>query len=227
MKNKMDEKLKALRGKFITFEGGEGSGKTTQSKRLHAKLIQQGVDAIWTREPGGSDGAEAIRALLVNGASDRWSPETEALLMFAARNDHFHKTIAPVLERGGLVICDRFADSSLAYQGYGKGVSLDFLNTLYANTIQNRFPDRTYLLDISAEKGLGRAAMRAAALRGGPVDQVDRFEALGLDFHERVHSGFRTIAAANEHRFCVVDATLSEDKIETQIWTDFIQGFHV
>lgn len=204
------------RARFITFEGGEGSGKTTQSKKLFAKLDEAGIDVMWTREPGGSYGAEEIRSLLVKGESDRWAPSTEALLMFAARDDHWKTWIEPALEAGTWVICDRFADSSYAYQGYGKGVSLDFLKTLYQNTVGMAQPDRTYLFDVPVDIGLKRAHARMSA------DQAkeDRFEGLGSPFHESVRMGFKTLANADPERFRVLDATQPIETLETQVWQD-------
>ena len=204
------------RGRFITFEGGEGSGKTTQSKKLFAKLDEAGIDVMWTREPGGSYGAEEIRSLLVKGESDRWASSTEALLMFAARDDHWKTWIEPALDAGTWVICDRFADSSYAYQGYGKGVSLDFLKTLYQNTVGVAQPDRTYLFDVPVDVGLKRAHARMSA------DQLkeDRFEGLGSSFHERVRAGFKSLANVDPDRFCTFDATQPIETLETQVWQD-------
>lgn len=204
------------RGRFITFEGGEGSGKTTQSKKLFSKLDEAGIDVMWTREPGGSYGGEEIRSLLVKGESERWAPSTEALLMFAARDDHWKTWIEPALDAGTWVICDRFSDSSYAYQGYGKGVSLDFLRTLYQNTVGTTQPDRTYLFDVPVDVGLARAHTRMSA------DQLkeDRFEGLGSSFHERVRAGFKALANAEPARFCTFDATQSIESLEAQMWQD-------
>ena len=149
--------------KFITFEGGEGAGKTTQIRRLSAHLGTLGQAVLQTREPGGSPGAECIRALLVEGEPDRWDSETEALLHFAARRDHLVKTIAPALKAGTWVLCDRFADSTTAYQGYGHGVSREGLEQLYALVSEGRRPDLTFMLDLAVELGLARAGTRAAA----------------------------------------------------------------
>ena len=204
------------RGRFITFEGGEGSGKTTQSKKLFAKLDEAGIDVMWTREPGGSYGAEEIRSLLVKGEANRWAPSTEALLMFAARDDHWKTWIEPALEAGAWVICDRFADSSYAYQGYGKGISLDFLKTLYKNTVGEVQPDRTYLFDVPVDIGLRRAHDRMSTMQA----KEDRFEGLGSPFHERVRAGFKTLASADPVRFCTLDATQSIETLEAQVWQD-------
>lgn len=207
---------KINRGRFITFEGGEGSGKTTQSKKLVERLKLAGINVLWTREPGGSQGAEEIRALLVKGEANRWAPTTEALLMFAARDDHWKKFIEPALNDGKWVICDRFADSSYAYQGYGKEVSLSFLEMLYQHTIGDRKPDRTYLFDITVDAGLERAHSRMSA----DHTKEDRFEGLGSSFHERVRAGFREISSKDPTRFHRFDATQSIEALENLVWQD-------
>lgn len=204
------------RGRFITFEGGEGSGKTTQSKMLFEKLDKSGIDVMWTREPGGSAGAEEIRSLLVKGDPDRWAPSTEALLMFAARDDHWKTRIEPALQAGTWVICDRFADSSYAYQGYGKGVSLDFLRMLYKSTVGDAQPDRTYLFDVPVDIGLKRAHARMSTIQA----KEDRFEGLGSSFHERVRAGFNTLSSEESMRILTLDATQSIDILEAQVWQD-------
>ena len=186
--------------KFITFEGGEGAGKTTQIKRLSAYLVGIGQAVIETREPGGSAGAEEIRKLLVEGAPDRWDAETESLLHFAARRDHLVKTIVPALEAGNWVLCDRFADSTIAYQGYGHGVSRRALDQLYALVSQGLSPDLTFILDLAVDAGLDRANRRAIA---GVAVQEDRYERMDVVFHERLRAGFREIAAGEPQR-CVV-----------------------
>ncbi|RZI46607.1 dTMP kinase [Candidatus Finniella inopinata] len=203
-------------GKFITFEGGEGAGKSTQAKYLADYLEQQGFKVILTREPGGSPGAELIRNLLVTGGADKWSAEAELLLMYAARADHWQKRIHPALDQGYWVVCDRFADSSVAYQGYGRGLDLDFLNLLYKKTVGDRNPDRTYVFDIAPHKGLGRAAHRF--IDGNKNE--DRFESFDLSFHERVHQGFLTIAQQNQGRCLMVDANQSIQQIQDLIRQD-------
>lgn len=204
------------RGRFITFEGGEGSGKTTQSKKLFARLEELGIDVMWTREPGGSVGAEEIRSLLVKGEAERWASTTEVLLMFAARDDHWKTSIEPALQAGTWVICDRFADSSYAYQGYGKGVPLDFLKMLYQNTVGLAQPDRTYLFDVPVDIGLKRAHARMSTIQA----KEDRFEGLGLSFHERVRAGFNRLAQEEFERILTLDATQSIDILEDQVWQD-------
>ena len=200
--------------KFITFEGGEGAGKTTQIKRLSAYLVGIGQAVLETREPGGSAGAEEIRKLLVEGAPDRWDAETESLLHFAARRDHLVKTIVPALEAGNWVLCDRFADSTIAYQGYGHGVSRRALDQLYALVSQGLSPDLTFILDLAVDAGLDRANRRAIA---GVAVQEDRYERMDLVFHERLRAGFREIAAGEPQRCVVIDGGRDEDTIFAKI----------
>ena len=195
-------------GRFITLEGGEGAGKSTQLRRLAAALRARGLEVVTTREPGGSPGAEEIRALLVNGGAGRWSPVSEALLHLAARRDHLERTIWPALERGAWVISDRFADSTMAYQGYGLGLNQDVITRLYANVIGKFYPDITLVLDLPAEAGLARAQARSAA---------DRYEQMDLAFHRRLREGFLDIAAHDPRRCAVIDAAGSEDAVAAEI----------
>lgn len=198
----------ARRGPFITFEGGDGVGKSTQIARLAARLRGAGCDVVATREPGGSPGAEDIRALLVSGAADRWSPRTEALLMYAARADHLERTINPARARGAVVICDRFADSSMAYQGVAAALGEAAIARLDALVVGADGPTLTLILDAPAEHGLARADMR-----GGD----NRFEAKGGGYHERVRQAFLGIARAHPERCVVVNAARSIDDVETDI----------
>ena len=200
--------------KFITFEGGEGAGKTTQIRRLSAYLVGIGQAVLETREPGGSAGAEEIRKLLVEGAPDRWDAETESLLHFAARRDHLVKTIVPALEAGNWVLCDRFADSTIAYQGYGHGVSRRALDQLYDLVSQGLSPDLTFILDLAVDAGLARASRRA---RTGVAVQEDRYERMDVVFHERLRAGFREIAAGEPQRCVVLDGGRDEDTIFAKI----------
>ncbi len=147
-------------GQFITFEGGEGTGKTTQVQLLASLLRARGHDVVTTREPGGAAGADTIRSLLVSGATDKWDPLSESLLLFAARREHLVKTIWPALEQGAWVLCDRFADSTLAYQGYGHSVPIEFIENLYDVVVGEFVPDLTLILDIDVEIGLARANAR-------------------------------------------------------------------
>ena len=196
------------RGRFITLEGGEGAGKSTQMRRLAAWLEERGIEAVTTREPGGSPGAEAIRALLVDGATDRWDAVTETMLHFAARRDHLRVTVLPALERGAWVVSDRFADSTRAYQGIVQGAGDDLVERLYAIAVGELRPDLTLVLDLPVEKGLARAAER-----GGE----NRYERMGRAFHERLRLAFLDIAAADPQRCVVVDADDGPDAVAGRI----------
>jgi len=198
------------RGPFITLEGGEGAGKSTQAARLTARLRALGREALATREPGGSVGAEAIRALLVNGEADRWSPEAETLLMYAARLDHVERTIAPARAVGATVVCDRFADSTRAYQGAGGGASPALIDALEREMRALCWPDLTLIFDLDAEAGLARAAGRASG--------ETRFETKGLGFHERLRGAFLVIAAAEPTRCVLIDASAEPDAVEAEVW---------
>jgi dTMP kinase len=199
----------AVRGRFITLEGGEGAGKSTQLRLLAEALRAAGVEVVTTREPGGSPGAEQIRALLVNGAVARWDATTEALLHFAARRDHLVKTIWPALDAGRWVVCDRFADSTRAYQGYGHGLDLVVIERLYADAVGAFAPDLTLILDLPVEAGLRRAAARA----GGE----DRYEQMDLTFHRRLRDGFLAIARAEPARCQVIDADRGIAEVQRSI----------
>lgn len=198
-----------LRGKFITFEGGEGAGKTTQIQRLAERLSGSGIEVTTTREPGGSPGAEQIRALLVNGDAERWSATTEALLHFAARRDHLEKTVIPALEAGRWVLCDRFVDSTMAYQGYGHGLGRDLIERLQTLVVEELLPDLTVIMDIDPEDGLQRAGRRA----GGE----DRYESMELAFHRRLREGFLDIAKRAPARCALVPAQETIEAIEARI----------
>lgn len=196
-------------GRLITFEGGEGAGKSTQVALLAEALRSRGVTVVTTREPGGSEGAEAIRALLVSGETSRWDGITEALLHFAARRDHLLRTVWPALERGEWVICDRFADSTLAYQGFGHGLSAETIGSLYRIAVGRFAPDLTLVLDLPVEDGLKRAGSRGGA--------EDRYERMGLGFHQRLRQGFLGIAADNPRRCAVIDAGQAPDIVHRVI----------
>ena len=197
------------RGRFITLEGGEGAGKSTQIGLLAAFLRGQGREVVTSREPGGSPGAEMIRKLLVEGPADAWDGLTEALLMFAARRDHLVRTVWPAIERGAWVISDRFADSTRAYQGHGHGLPMERIEALYKVAVGAFAPDLTVILDLPVEIGLARAAARRGA--------ETRFEDLGPGFHERVRSGFRAIAAAEPKRCALIDAVGDVDAVHRAI----------
>jgi dTMP kinase len=196
-------------GRFITLEGGEGAGKSTQISRLADWLKTRGRDVVTTREPGGAPGAEMIRKLLVEGPAERWDGVTEALLHFAARRDHLRTTVWPALERGAWVISDRFADSTRAYQGYGHGLEFEALDRLYEVAVDGFRPDLTLILDLPVEAGLARAAAR----RGVET----RYESLPPEFHQRVRTGFLEIARTEPKRCTVVDASKDIDTIGAAI----------
>lgn len=198
------------RGRFITLEGGEGVGKSTQAARIVARLEGLGIEVVRTREPGGSPGAEEIRALALNGAAERWSSMTETLLMYASRSDHLERTVRPALQRGAWVVCDRFADSSRAYQGAGGGVPLEFIEALDVGVVGDDQPDLTLIFDLPVEIGLERALAR------GGADL--RFETKGLAFHQRLREGFLAIASAHTERCRLIDATGDADAVFVRAW---------
>jgi dTMP kinase len=185
------------RGRLITFEGGEGAGKSTQIKHLEAALRRAGLPVLATREPGGTPGAEAIRALLVDGAPTRWSPLTEALLLVAARHDHVIRVIEPALAAGRWVLCDRFIDSTRVYQGVAGGLGLALIDQLHGTIFDDLRPDLTLILDLPAPTGLARRRADSGA---------NRFERMDAAYHERVREGFLAIARAEPGRCKVIDA---------------------
>jgi dTMP kinase len=195
-------------GSFISFEGGEGAGKSTQIHRLAERLRAAGHDVVVTREPGGSPGAEAIRELLVNGAADRWSPVTETLLMYASRRDHLERVIRPALAEGRVVLCDRFADSTRAYQGAGGDAPASLIAALEDHVLNGTIPTLTLILDLPAEVGLSRAEARGGAAR---------FESKGLDFHQRLRAGYLEIARREPERCVVIDADAELDAVTAAI----------
>jgi dTMP kinase len=186
------------RGRFISLEGGEGVGKSTQVKALAAALRERGIEVVETREPGGSEGAEKIRELLLAGAEERWGPRAEALLFAAARADHVDKTIRPALEAGRWVLSDRFVDSSLAYQGGAGGLGIEAVREINAFAIGEYFPDRTLVLTL--EEGAERARSRDA-------DGSDRIGGRSDDYHRKVDAAFRIIAAEEPERVVLVEAS--------------------
>jgi dTMP kinase len=207
------------RGRFITLEGGEGAGKSTQQRRLAAWLRDGGIDVTVTREPGGSPGAEEIRRLLVTGAAGRWDATTEALLHFAARRDHLIKTIEPALARGNWVVCDRFADSTMAYQGYGHGLGRAVVETLYKLVVGDVAPDLTLVLDLPVADGLARARARNGAQTQPHLqaEGEDRYEQMDLAFHERLREGFHDIVARAPERCLLIDAAGDEEAVAARI----------
>jgi dTMP kinase len=200
--------MAASPGLFISLEGIDGSGKSTQAKALAAWLAARGRDPVLTREPGGAPGAEAIRRLLVEGEPDRWSPETEILLFTAARRDHLERTIRPALAMGRDVITDRFADSTRVYQGATRGDLRGLVDDIHARVI-GIDPDLTLILDIDPEIALARGLAR----RSGE----DRFEDFGLGFQKKLHAGFRALAAEAPARCVLVDAGRAPEAIAADI----------
>ena len=201
------------RGCFITLEGGEGAGKSTQQRRLAAWLRQGGREVIEPREPGGSPGAEEIRSLLVTGGAGRWDAMTEALLHFAARRDHLRQTVEPALARGCWVVCDRFADSTMAYQGYGHQLGRAAVETLYGLVVGTFQPDLTLVLDLPIADGLKRAQAR----NGAAANQEDRYEKMDLAFHERLRAGFHDIVAREPRRCVLIDAAGDVDSVAARL----------
>lgn len=193
---------------FISFEGIDGSGKSTQARRLAETLRQSGRQIVLTREPGGSPGAEEIRRLLVEGGNERWSPETELLLFTAARRDHLERVIEPAIARGDWVITDRFADSSRVYQGAARANLRDLVEALHALTIR-RDPDLTFVIDLDPATSLGRGRAR-----GG---NEDRFEGMGLPFQQRLRDGFLALAHEAPQRIRIIDGSGSEDQVAARV----------
>ncbi len=202
------------RGRLITFEGGEGAGKSTQVARLANKLEAAGITVVMTREPGGTPGAEAIRTLLVDGPAGRWSPLTETLLLLAARRDHVERLIAPAREAGKWVLCDRFIDSTRVYQGMAGSVGQDLVDRLHETIFDGLMPDLTLILDLPVPVGLARAAARS-----------NRFERMGRGFHERVRQGFLVLAQAEPGRCVVIDATASIEQVAEAVWRAVMSRF--
>lgn len=203
--------------RFITLEGGEGAGKSTQAKRLAAALKKRGVDCVATREPGGSPGAEQIRNLIVHGEAGRWDTLTETLLIFAARADHVARTIKPALAARKWVICDRFTDSTFAYQGAGRGLARETIRRLDAIVLHDFHPDLTFILDLPVEAGLARTTVRG--------EGATRFENFDADFHERLRQAFLGIARRNKERCVVIDASMDADDVAAAIWKAVAKRF--
>jgi len=206
-----------MRGKLITFEGGEGAGKTTQAERLAKSLNNAGIETLMTREPGGTFGAEAIRELVLSGTSDRWSGLTELLLMYAARLDHMEKLIEPALERGVWVISDRFSDSSMAYQGYARGLGKERVAAVHKAVMDDLQPDITILFDIDPVLTMKRVETRG--------DDISRFDAESIEFHNTIRAAFLEIAQDNPERIVNVNADAPRDVVETQILYAVVQKF--
>jgi dTMP kinase len=196
-------------GKFITFEGCEGSGKSTQSAMLSEYLNSKGIETVLTREVGGTESAEKIREFWLSEKDGFWEPVTEVLLIMAARREHIKKKILPALQKGKWVICDRFLDSTIAYQGIGLCVDTEMIKTVYTLIAEGVNPDITILLDIKADSGLDRVASRNG------ID--DRYQQKNIAFHERLRESYLTIANENKSRFEIIDATEDKDTIAKNI----------
>jgi len=205
-------------GVFITLEGGEGTGKSTQSKLLCNKLKAQGARVFQTREPGGTQGAEEIRNLLVSGNPESWTPVAEALLMSAARDDHLQRCVIPAIKAGKFVVCDRFIDSTWAYQGYAGGVNPELLAMLETHVVGQFMPDMTLVFDLDPEVGLARAMGRGQ-------DTENRFEAKGMDYHQKIRKAFLEIAHKSPERCVVVDASMAIEDIEALVWQNVSARF--
>jgi dTMP kinase len=202
-----------MRGYFITFEGGEGSGKSTHAKRLAERLQSLGIEVVLTREPGGSPGAEIIRHILLSGAAKPLGAETEAILFAAARDDHVRTVIRPALVEGKWVVCDRFIDSTRVYQGALGKVDQKLIRGLERVTVGAAMPDLTFVLDVPANIGLARATRRRAGA------STDRFEAETLKFHEDLRRAYRTLAREEPRRIVLLDGRPPRDVVSERIWT--------
>jgi dTMP kinase len=206
-------------GRFITFEGGEGAGKTTQIRLLAAALKQSGIDPVVTREPGGSPGAEEIRQLLLSGAPERWDVETELLLLVAARRNHLVTKVWPALAQGRMVLCDRFADSTEAYQGWGRGIAREPIAALHRLIAGDFLPDLTLILDVPAAAGMARTVARAEA--------ATRFERMSGDFHERLRQGFLDIALREPQRCRLIDGSADIDTVHRAVIAAVGEAFNI
>ncbi len=210
-------------GKFITLEGGEGAGKSTQAKILGDRLSALGINTLVTREPGGSPRAEAIRAVLLSGKAKRLGPMAETLLFYVARDSHLELTIRPALARGTWVICDRFHDSTRAYQGAAGGVSIAAIDALERIVVGATQPELTLILDLPPEEGLKRAQARAEAVQQG----ADRFESMSLIFHQNLRQEFLQIAEAEPWRCAVIDARGTVEHVAEAIWAETAQRLNL
>ncbi|WP_259779818.1 dTMP kinase [Aestuariispira ectoiniformans] len=206
-------------GRFISFEGGEGAGKSTQIAFLTEHLEKAGIRVLKTREPGGSAGAEEIRKLLVTGDPGRWDAMTELLLLYAARRDHVERVIKPALAKNTWVICDRFADSTMAYQGYGHELGREAVQQLHKLVLGDFTPDMTILLDLPVAEGLART-------QGRDGDET-RYEEMEIAFHERMRAGFEEMAGREPERFTTIDANAGIEEVAHAVWTAVAQKFNL
>jgi len=210
-------------GKFISLEGGEGVGKSTQACLLRDYLEDQGIRVILTREPGGAPGAEEIRRLLVTGSPDKWDPMTEVLLFYAARVDHLNRTVRPALARGTWVISDRYADSTIAYQGAGHGLAAGVILDIHRIATGDFWPDLTLVLDADPAQGLDRATQREAAIC--VQHREDRFEKMDQSFHRNLRQAFLDIAEQNRQRCRVISASGTVEQVARHIRQQLAAGF--
>lgn len=213
-------------GRFITFEGGEGAGKSTQAAILAERLSESGYETLVTREPGGSPRAEEIREFLLAGGAHDFGPLAEALLFYAARDDHLDNTIRPALEAGAWVVCDRFSDSTRAYQGAAGGVRPPILTTLERVIVGDTRPDLTLVLDLPAGDGLARVAQQSAGEKGaaaGGTRAPDRFERMDTGFHEALRNGFLEIARMEPERCVVIDAKQPASAVAEDVWEAVVE----
>ncbi|MDF3023660.1 MAG: thymidylate kinase [Alphaproteobacteria bacterium] len=206
-----------VKGVFITLEGGEGTGKSTQVKMLGAALSAAGVDAVLTREPGGTDQAERIRNLMIQRDAGNFDPLTEAMLMMSARREHLVNKIWPSMEQGKWVVSDRFVDSTRAFQGYGMGLDQALIDRIYAMIAGDFQPDLTFVFDIDAEKGLSRSLKQLAVTADKNESTEDRYERMGVPFHNRLRQGFLEIAKRFRDRCVIIDASQDIATIHGQI----------
>lgn len=205
-----------MAGRFITFEGGEGSGKSTQARMLTSRLQAAGTSTVLTREPGGSPFAERVRGILLDPATPAHSALSEALLFYAARADHLDVAIRPALKAGAWVICDRFADSTRVYQGFAGGLETGILDALDRAVVGETTPDLTLIIDLAAADGLSRAHARRAGATG--TRAADRYEAREQIFHETLRQGFLDLARANPQRCVVIDGNGAEEVVAQRVW---------
>ncbi|NRF94755.1 dTMP kinase [Paenibacillus frigoriresistens] len=208
-----------MNGIFITFEGPDGAGKTTQLKKLAEELRQQGRDVLVTREPGGTAISDQIRSIILDPVNKEMVDQAEVLLYAASRAQHVHQLILPALAAGRIVLCDRFIDASVAYQAYGLGVDVDMVKAISRYASSGLQATRTYILDVPVEVSLARLHHRAAGT-GVNAQQLDRIEQKNVDYHSRVREGFHQIAADHPERVRVVNANRNEEEIAKDIWTD-------
>ncbi|MDF2644490.1 MAG: tmk [Paenibacillus sp.] len=208
-----------MNGKFITFEGPDGAGKTTQLKKLAEELKKQGHDVLVTREPGGTAISDQIRSIILDPVNKEMVDQAEVLLYAASRAQHVHQLILPALAAGRIVLCDRFIDASVAYQAYGLGVDVDMVKAISRYASSGLQATRTYILDVPVEVSLARLHHRASGT-GANAQQLDRIELKNVDYHSRVREGFHQIAADHPERVRVVNANRNEEEIAKEIWTD-------